>query len=81
MATRDRTFALSSKRLHSPSSLAPPAPTEGAASEEEVGNQGLAVDDLEAALKASVTETKGRPSSPFFAGGGGGDPASALAEA
>ena len=60
---------------------APPAPTEGAASEEEVGNQGLAVDDLEAALKASVTETKGRPSSPFFAGGGGGDPASALAEA
>ena len=75
-------------------SLAPPAPApappaegaegaEGAGSEEEVDAHGFAVDDLEAALKASMTETKGRPPSPFAAGAGATrpDPASASAPA
>ena len=80
-------------------SLSPPAPAaapvpapavegaegaEGADSEEEVDAQGFAVDDLEAALKASMTETKGRPPSPFDAASGddgasSASPASALA--
>jgi hypothetical protein len=48
-----------------------------------VDAHGFAVDDLEAALKASMTETKGRPPSPFDAAsdgvGASASPASALA--